>query len=141
MSDIKATSNVKDMLLNGASKEDLMKSLEREIAAAQKEIDEATAAAKEREKKANDAAAARKAMVLAIVDYLDYMGFIDKDIIDEDDIGEITKTVAEVEKDYLPLMLFTSKMKNIQGKKGAKNTSSNKSTSADDIIKEFLKSL
>ena len=142
MSNIEAASNVKDMLLSGVSKEELIDALEKEITAAQKEIDEAEAA-KAKEKESNDALKqAREKMILAIVEYLDFVGIIDKNIINSEDIEEIGNAVAEVEKDYFPLMLFTSKIKGVKGKKSTKDTTStNKSIDADDIIKEFLKSL
>lgn len=143
MSSIEATSNVKDMLLNGASKDELMEALEKEIAAAQKEIEEAEAASK-REKESNEARKrAREKMIVAVIEYLDTAGFIDKDSFNDEDIAEISNTIEEVEQDYLPLMLFTNKVKSAKRKKSTKDniSSVDKDILADDIIKEFLKSL
>ena len=77
------------------SPEQILKDLQDQIDAAQKEI----AADKSKETKAKELADAREGMVYSVLFYLECIGLVEKDSWDEWDVEEYCKMIAKAETD------------------------------------------
>ena len=137
------TSNVKEMLLDGATKEELIKALEDEIESAQKEIDAAKASAEQDEA---DMEEIRMDLICCVIEYLDALGLVDEDKFEDEDIERLNHEIKEIEKEMMPQILFLEAMKraftsekNVSKEKDSESQYKHKN--ADEIIKKFLKSL
>ena len=138
MRDIEAC-NVKEMLLDGATKEELMKALEDEIESAQKEIDEAKA---DKEQDEADMDQIRMDLICSVIDYLDALGLLDADKFEDKDYEELNDDIKQIEREMMPqIMLIDALKKAAASKKKEEKKTPPVSESADEIIKKFLKSL
>ena len=127
---------IKELLQNGETPEKLLKDLQDQIEAAQKEI----AADKSKEAKAKELADAREGMVYSVLFYLESIGLIEKDSWDEWDVEEYCKMIAKAETDTVKDFEKLFKLRNMLAGEAPKAKSKEMSEAEiDKAIKDFLK--
>lgn len=126
---------IKESLLNGMSPEQILKDLQDQIDAAQKEI----AADKSKETKAKELADAREGMVYSVLFYLECIGLVEKDSWDEWDVEEYCKMIAKAETDTVKDFKKLFELRDMLAGEAPKY----KTTEADvdRALKDFIKRL
>ena len=134
--------DVKGMLLNGTTKEEMLKSLEDEIAAAQEEIAAEVAKEKAEKEKAVHVDELRDAVIHAAIDYLDALNIINKEDFSEEDFRTASKAVKDSENRFKDSMVFWDQIQNSFEKRSKEHMNLvSKMMDSDRELREFLKSL
>ena len=131
------TSNVKEMLLDGATKEELMKALEDEIELAKKEIEQTKEKEREEQERNSALDSLRMDLISAAIKYMDGLKLIDGSVYKEEDYKQLNEDIKSLEKGIFPQLLFFNTMK----KKPKEKKYINKKSNIDEIIDKFLESL
>ena len=149
--------SIKEMLLEGATEDELLNILKSQINAAQTEIDEDNKAKAKEAEKAETVAATRKAATIAIINYLNALNLV-PDELTEEELNEIyeelEKEMEKYEKTFLRWngfiinMLADAESSKEEKKKeekyplkGFSNIKVSVDEDADDIIKNFIRDL
>lgn len=131
--------NVKEMLSNGVSEDELVKALREEIELAKKEIEEAKAKKKEEQERNDALDSLRMDLISAAIKYMDGLKLIDGSAYKEEDYNQLNKDIKKLEKGIFPQLLFFDTIAKKKEPKEKKYT--NKEYDIDKIIDEFLESL
>ena len=148
--------SIKEMLLEGATEDELLNILKSQINAAQTEIDEDNKAKAKEAEKAETVAATRKSAITAIINYLNALDLIPDDLTEEElneIYEELEKEMEKYEKTFLRWNGFIVNMLNnadsLKEEKKEKKYPLKKLDSikvsinedADDIIEKFIRDL
>ena len=147
--------SIKEMLLEGATEDELLNILKNQISAAQTEIDEDNKAKAKEAEKAETVAATRKSAIIAIINYLNALNLV-PDELTEEELNEIYEELdKEIEKyekfftrynDLISILISANTLKEEKKEekrplKGFNNIKVSVDEDADDIIKNFIRDL
>lgn len=125
--------NLKEMLESGATVEELRESFEKQIADAQKAIEQDMAKEAEAQRVKREADA-RHTMVMAAIQYMSLRGYLTTEEVKAaiENSEEIEAELKELEEEYVPYIRIL---------KDVLEYAENKEDKTDDIIERFLKGL
>lgn len=147
--------SIKEMLLEGATEDELLNILKNQINAAQTEIDEDNKAKAKEAEKAETVAATRKAATTAIINYLNALNLVPDELTEEEFneiYEELDKEIEKYEKfftrynDLISILISANTLKEEKKEekhplKGFSNIKVSVDEDADDIIKNFIRDL
>ena len=148
--------SIKEMLLEGATEDELLNILKNQINAAQTEIDEDNKAKAKEAEKAETVAITRKSAITAIINYLNALNLVPDDLTEEE-LDEIYKELDKEMEKYEKVLshwngFIINMLANAGSPKGEKKEEKHPlkkldsikvsiNEDADDIIKNFIRDL